>query len=181
MKRVVGLLAVALLAAGVALAQDNQGGGQRGGGQRGGRFNMAQFRQRMMEDLKTQLAATDEEWKALEPLIDKAMTLSRETASGGMRMAVMGRRGRPGGGQGGPGGEGAQGAQTMSATMTAATALQKTLDNKQAAPAEIKAKLTAFREAREKAKQELAKTRDSLRELVTPRQEAYLVLIGVLD
>ena len=175
MKRMAGWLAVTLLAAGVALAQDNQAGGPRGGGPRGGGFDMTQFRQRMMHELKTQMEATDEEWKVLEPLIEKAMTLSREVSSGGMRM--MGRRG----GRGGEGGEGAQAGENASPMSSAATALRKVLENKQATPAEIKAKLAALKEAREKVKQELAKTRDSLRELVTPRQEAQLVLIGALD
>ena len=59
--------------------------------------------------------------------------------------------------------------------------LERTLENKEAKPDEIKARLTALREAREKAKEELAKAKDSLREILTQRQEAQLVLYGILD
>jgi len=186
-RKVTGLLAVALLAAGVAVAQDNQGGAprgnprgdQRGGDQRGGRPDMGQMRQWYMNNIKQQLEASDEEWKVLEPLVEKAMNLNRDLMMGGM-MRRGGRGGGPGG-EGAPAGDAAQADPNASPMTTAAAALRKVLENKQAPAAEIKAKLTAFKEAREKARQELAKTRDSLRELVTPRQEAQLVLAGVLD
>ena len=46
---------------------------------------------------------------------------------------------------------------------------------------EIKSKLTVLRKAREKAKRELAKAQKELSELLTVRQEAQLVLMGLLD
>ncbi len=48
-------------------------------------------------------------------------------------------------------------------------------------PEEIKARLKALREAREAAKDELVKAKDKLREILTQRQEAQLVLYGFLD
>ena len=59
--------------------------------------------------------------------------------------------------------------------------LQELLDKEAAKPAEIKAKLTELRKAREAAKEELAKARDALREVLTQRQEAQLVLFSLLD
>ncbi len=59
--------------------------------------------------------------------------------------------------------------------------LRKVLDNKDAKSDEIKAKLTALREAREKTKQELAKAQQELRGGLNVRQEAQLVLMGLLD
>ena len=59
--------------------------------------------------------------------------------------------------------------------------LQAVLDNEEARPMEIKQKLTALRQAREKVKQELAKAQQELRGLLTARQEAQLVLMGLLD
>lgn len=59
--------------------------------------------------------------------------------------------------------------------------LRKVLENKDAKSEEIKAKLTALREAREKAKKELAKAQQELRTGLTARQEAQLVLMGWLD
>lgn len=46
---------------------------------------------------------------------------------------------------------------------------------------EIKAKLKAFRDAAKKREQELKKARDELREVLTLRQEARLVLMSILD
>jgi Spy/CpxP family protein refolding chaperone len=41
--------------------------------------------------------------------------------------------------------------------------------------------LTALRAAREKARQELATAQEELRKILTPRQEALLVLMGYLQ
>ena len=59
--------------------------------------------------------------------------------------------------------------------------LQAALENKEAKLAEIKQKLTTFRVTREKIKQELAKAQKALRDVLTLRQEAQLVLRGLLD
>jgi uncharacterized coiled-coil DUF342 family protein len=57
----------------------------------------------------------------------------------------------------------------------------KVLENKDAPAAEIKAKLDALRKERETKEAELKALRDKLRKLVTQRQEARLVLMGILD
>lgn len=133
------------------------------------------MRQRMMERIKEALAPTDEEWQVLEPRVDKVQTLSRQASMRrGMGGAMGGRRGR-----GGP--EAPAETRELSGPEKAVQELQTTLDNTEAKPEEIKAKLTALREAREKAKQELAEAQEALREVVTLRQEAQLVLMGLLD
>jgi len=58
--------------------------------------------------------------------------------------------------------------------------LRTTLENQSASPDEIKKNLTALREAREKAKQELAAAQQELRQILTVRQEAQLVMMGQL-
>jgi chromosome segregation ATPase len=63
----------------------------------------------------------------------------------------------------------------------ASDALQTTLENTSATPEEIKAKLTALRTAREKARQELATAQKELREVLSLRQEAQMVLMGMLN
>ena len=178
-KVVVGMLAVlALMGLGVsfAVAQDAGGGGGRGG--RGGRgnFDPAQMQERYMNWIKENIKAGDEEWAILQPRLQKVMTLSRETRGGNMRGMMGGRRGRPGA-------NAADNApvQPQSATQKAQQALQETLENEAATAEEIKAKLTALRAAREKAKQELAVAQQALRELLTQRQEARFVLMGFLD
>jgi anthranilate phosphoribosyltransferase len=59
--------------------------------------------------------------------------------------------------------------------------LRQMLANKDASADQIKAKLTALRVAQEHSRQELTKARQNLRQLLTLRQEAMLVLNGLLD
>jgi len=63
----------------------------------------------------------------------------------------------------------------------ASSELRKLLRNESARAEQIKAKLGALRAAKQKVAQELATARQSLRQLMTLRQEALLVLNGLLD
>jgi len=131
--------------------------------------------ERQMARIKETLQPTDQEWTALEPKVTKVLTLSRQTGGmGGMGMfGGMGMSSRR---------PGAQGPETPLTPVGKVTEeLRKVLENKEAKSEEIKAKLTALREAREKAKQELAKAQQDLRKGLTARQEAQLVLMGMLD
>jgi septal ring factor EnvC (AmiA/AmiB activator) len=60
-------------------------------------------------------------------------------------------------------------------------ALREVLADEKADAERIKAALTALRLAKEKTDQELARARHALRQLMTLRQEAQLVLSGLLD
>jgi Spy/CpxP family protein refolding chaperone len=186
MKRThLGLIGLVLVLAATlimpALAQQpGGGGGGNGGGNgggRGGNFDPAQFRQRMLDSIKSDLAASDDDWKTLSPAIEKVMTLQRDS----MRGMFGGRGGRNRGGDNAPANPPAADAQPASPVATASKALQDTLDNKDAKPEEIKAKLAALREARAKAREDLAKARKDLTELLTQRQEAVLVQRGILE
>lgn len=171
-------MAVAMLvgAFGMAFAGEAGGGrgnrGERGAG--GGGFDPARMREMMSTRMKEALKVTDEEWKALGPKVEKVQTLSREITGGGMQMMFR----RRGGNQ--PAADNAD-QQQQSPLVKAQADLEATLAKENATADEIKAKLTAYREAREKAKQELAKAQAELRELVTPKQEAQLVLMSLLD
>jgi hypothetical protein len=130
--------------------------------------------QRMMNErqigrIKEVLQPSAEEWKVLEPRLTKVLTLSRQT--GGMGMG-MGRR---------AGGQGPDFPRDESLIGKSTEELRKVLENKDAKSDEIKAKLAALREAREKTKQELAKAQQDLRGGLTIRQEAQLALMGLLD
>ena len=59
--------------------------------------------------------------------------------------------------------------------------LRVLVSNKETKPEEIKAKLTALRSAKVQARQELSQVQKSLRQLMTLRQEAVLVLNGLLE
>jgi len=179
---------------------NNPGGGQPGGGQPGGGFggrDMTQWRAAMNERLKTELGATDDEFKALQPKIEKVLQLQRDLNAGRFRGFQRPGQGGPGGGQpgqGGPGGgqPGGQPGATPAAGGDAATPpanpvatanreLQDMLENKDAKPDEIKAKLEALRTAKTKVREELTKAQSELKELLSQRQEAVLVTNGTLD
>ncbi|HVT90922.1 MAG TPA: hypothetical protein VHD56_18865, partial [Tepidisphaeraceae bacterium] len=66
------------------------GGGRRGGG-RGG--DPAAFMQNRLEQIKQDLAASDDEWKVLQPKVQDVLTAQTEANSGG-----RGGGGRRGGG-----------------------------------------------------------------------------------
>jgi Ca2+-binding EF-hand superfamily protein len=163
-----GFLTVEELRAG--LAAENQGGRnarrqgpavRQGDRAQRGQFDPARMMEGMLGRYKETLGSTDEEWKVIEPLLKKVLEARMETRMGG-----FGRR---------PGAEPSSGANTE------AEALRSTLDSQKATPDEIKAKLAAFRAAQKKKEDALAKSREELRKVLTVKQEANLVLSGVLD
>ena len=196
-----GCLAVMLMST-VAMAQAPGGGGDNAGGPggnggRGGGRDMTQFRQAMMDRLKENLGVTDDEFKVLQPKIEKVQTLQRDAMGNrfgmGRARGQFGQGGQPG--QPGQPGQGAGGNPPAGGQPAAAGAapaqqsdvqvktrdLQDMLENKDAKPEEIKAKLDALRDAKAKAKEELTKAQAELKELLSQRQEAVLVTMGTLD
>ncbi len=209
---------VGLCGSGLAMAQDATppappaGGGtaQRGDRQRPTAADMQQrmeeWRKRAADQLRQSLGASEDEWKVLQPRIEKVQSLQRSSRGG-----MMGRGGFSGmGGMGGPGtfggrtrgSRGSRDANTPAASTTATppaptnpdgtpreltavekttTALNDVMKNKDASPTQITEALTALRAARTKGQQELTQARKSLQEVVTPGQEAKLVLMGVLE
>ena len=154
------------------------GGGGNGGGGRGN-FDPAAMRQRMLDGIKEQLGANEDEWKVLQPKIEKVMTAQRETR-GSM---FGGRGGRTRGGDNAGGATPAPAAtdQPQSKTAKAQQDLRKALEDKGTAPEELTKKLTALREARDAAKAELVAAQKQLKEVITVRQEAVLVSSGMLE
>lgn len=162
---------------GLALAQDQGGqdnapqarperpnaGGPRGGGPGGGQA-------RMQEMLRERLQVTEEEWGVLQPKIDKVMEAQRGTRGAGFGGRGFGR------GPGGPGGN-----QPQSPVAKASQELSDALQQENTSEEEINKRLAALREARAAAETELKAAREDLRSLLTPRQEAALVVIGMLD
>lgn len=142
---------------------------------------MEQFRQQMSDRMKQSFGATDEEWKVIQPRIEKVQTLSRQSRGGG---GFGGGRGGPGGDRGGPPG-GDRGGQPSDRQQSdvdkAGEALQKVLDNKDAPVEEIKAALGALRGARAAAKLELEAAQKALREVLSLRQEGQGVRMGLLE
>lgn len=130
--------------------------------QEGRRFDLGQMRERMMSNLKEQLVVSEDEWKAMQPKVEKIMTLQRDTRAG------FGGFGRM------------RDEQPQSKVAEAQRDLRKAVDDKASAE-DIAKKLTAYREARDKARDELKEVQKELKGQVKPQQEAVLVLNGFLD
>ena len=170
------------------LAQERDFGGPPGGGP-GGNFDPAQFRQRMMEQVRQNLSVTnEEEWGVIQPLIQKVMDARREAfVGGGMGMGPGGpppgggqggppRDGAQGGGPGGPGGRGGFGPQPSAEQ----EALRKVIGGEASVP-QIKDALAKFRAARKDKQAKLEAAQSELRNVLTLKQEAQAVLMGLLQ
>jgi len=182
MKKMLALLAVAAalcVSADCALAQDNGGGG--GGGRRGGgggggfgggNFDPAQFQQRMMDNVKERLGFTnDTEWSAVQPLVQKVMDARRDATAFG-RGGFGGRGGRGGGGGGGGG--------FNAPTDPDREALQQALDSN-APAAQVKAALDKYRASQKTKQAKLESAQADLKKVLSSKQEAEAVLMGLVN
>jgi hypothetical protein len=175
MNKLIAMLAVAAalcLSAGNLSAQQDNGGANGGaGGRRGrGNFDPAQFQQRMMDNVKDRLGFTnDTDWSAVQPLVQKVFDARRDSMAGFGRM--FGRRGgRPGGG-----GQDSQ----AGASNTEADALQQAIDSN--APAsQIKTLLEKYRTSEKAKEAKLEQAQADLQKVLSQKQEAEAVLLGLL-
>ncbi len=183
---------------GQAVAQDKPAKGNEGD-RRSGRTRMTpdemrermeQWRKRASDMMRERLGATEDEWKVLQPRIEKVQTLHRQSR-GGMR-GMMGFSGRSWGSRGsrGSGGRPAPTSPTAkpgtptrerSEIEKKTTALGEVLKKEAPTTAEITTALTELRAARAKSQKELTQARKELQGIVTPKQEAMLVLMGTLE
>lgn len=115
-------------------------------------------RKRAIEDLKEQLGIADQEWPVIRPRVEAVYNLVHPQNQFGR-------------GNAGP----------ASPLEQKKSDLRELLQNKEVKPDQIKAGLAAVRAAKEKANQELARAKLDLRQIMTLRQEAVLVLNGLLD
>lgn len=185
--RLAGIIAIVMaLGLGVMMTNAQQGPGPGGPGQG---FDPAQMQQRMLDRVKENLKATDDEWKVISPLVEKVMEKQRGTRG-------MGGFGPMGRGPGGPGPQAApqstgdqqgqrqgrgQGRGFGGTPMPEQEALQTALEKESTPAEEIKAKIDALRKARKQREAELQQAREELRKVLTVKQEAQMILTGMLD
>ena len=133
--------------------------------------------QQMMDRLKTQLGASDDEFAAIQPKIQAVMQLQRDVdhpIRACSAAAVRWRRWRwfwrrlrwcrrlnP------------------RRCKPRCTDLQTTLDDQNASPMRSRASLTRFRQAKAKARQDLIVAQQDLKSVLTQRQEAVMVLMDI--
>ncbi len=113
---------------------------------------------RAVEDIKSQLGVSDEEWKVIQPRVEAVYNLVHPRPQFGGRNA-----------------------RQMSPVDQRKNELREILNKKDAPADQVKAKLTAVRAAQLNAAQELTRARQDLRQILTLHQEATLVLNGLLD
>jgi hypothetical protein len=162
-----------LLGTGNLAAQERQGRGN---------FDPEQMRVRMMERYREALEVkSDDEWKIIETRITKVSDARREM--GGFGRGFGGPGGRGGGGRGGGDGNNDGGGERRrfgGEPSPEAEALQKAIEAK-ASNDEIKAKLAKYREAQKTKQANLEKAQDELRKVLSVRQEANAVMMGLLQ
>jgi hypothetical protein len=153
--------------------QDRQGG--RGG--RGG-FDPAQMQQRMMENIREQMAVKDDaEWKILEERIQKVSDAQREIGfGGGMRRLFR----RPGGdAQNNDQGGGRRRGMFGGEPSVEEQALDKAIDSK-ASKEEIKSAMTKYRASKKEKEAKLAAAQDELKKVLSVQQEAVALAMGLV-
>jgi hypothetical protein len=172
-------LMLAGMAAGMFLGTSGLQAQQDGNRQR---FDPAQFMQRRLDSLKEQMEITDDnEWKAIQPLVQKVMEAQMQSMRG-MARGMMGGPPRRGGdnAQGGNDQGGRRGGfGGFGPANPDAEALQKAVDAK-APKAELKAALDKYQASRKARQADLEKAQDELRKVLTTRQEAVATLNGLL-
>ena len=152
------------------------------------------FRQRINDRLKTALKASDDEWSVIQPLLEKVEEKQREVLTN--RFGGLMRGGGPGGERRRPadnGGNAAQAAGQGEGNRPArregnrpqpsaeAAALETALQDDNTNVNDVKTRLAALRAERAKANADLASARTDLQKVLNMRQEAVLVLAGMLE
>jgi hypothetical protein len=120
--------------------------------------SFAQRQGQTIENLKSQLGISDTDWPAVKPRIETVYSMVHPPQMFGPNT------GRP-----------------KTDVQLKSDELRELLRDEKAATEQIKSKLAAFRGAKEKVNRELMAARQNLRQVMTLRQEAQLVLNGLLD
>ncbi len=159
---------------------DIGGGGPGGPGGSGGNFDPAQFQKRMMDQMRQNLGVTnDDEWAAIQPLIQKIMDARREAGGfGGMGMPGPGGPGGPGGPNARPGAPGERGRLGPQPSIEQ-QALQKAIDENASAQ-QIKDALARYVASRKEKQARLEAAQNNLRNVLSVKQEAQAVLLGLM-
>lgn len=144
---------------------------------------------RMLASLQQRLEVADDEWKVLAPRISTVLVLSRQLKDlrESKKSLEPPKAPKPPKGDAPPAEPKAAEPPTvaMLSLARAAADLRAAFEDRNASGAEIKVRLAKFREARAQVDRQvsadLGKAREELRELLTPRQELTLIMVGLLD
>lgn len=135
-----------------------------------------QMENMISQGLKQMLGSTDEEWSVIGPMVLKVYSLVSSQSSGVQIRSIMGRAGNQGSQM--------RGGNRSSSSSTEDVALEELsalLASEETTNTQLKNKISEIRNAREKSRQDLVKARKELRELLTLKQEASLISVGLLE
>jgi hypothetical protein len=124
------------------------------------------MRKHMEDEIRQDMDVTDDQWKAIQPKLEKVEELSDSLE-------------HPHGPPRGPDDQNDD--EKVTPVEQAVRDLEDTLDKDNATDDQIKAKVEAVHKAREAAAADLKAARKELKEGLTLRQEAVLVARGILD
>lgn len=150
-------------------------GGQQGFGQEQGQQS-DQMDNMVSQLLQQMLGSTDEEWTVLGPKALKVYSLVSSQSTGVDIRSLMQRSGNQGSQM-----RGGNRSSSSSTEDVALEELQTLLDSEETTITQLKNKISEIRNSREKSRQDLVKARKELRELLTLRQEATLITMGLLE
>ena len=119
----------------------------------------------MMERMQEQFGFSDAEFKAIRPLIEDVQTKQREVLGGRMSSMFRSFTGR----------SSSRGGRDES------NSEQSALERALKANSSIESKLAAYRKVRDEKRASLKKSQDTLKSVLTLKQEAQAVLIGLID
>src|SRR5262245_33950207 len=126
--------------------------------------------QRMtLSGLKQRMEVSDDDWKVIEPKLKQVVALRGAAGQLGQFGGMMGFMGMGGGGT------------TVTDVNKAMSELRAAVRDQNAKPEVIAAKLKAWRDARDKARAELAKAQADLVGVLRVRQEGVLLAAGMIQ
>ena len=147
------------------------------------RFDRGQFMERILERLRENLGASAEEWSVLKPMIvtitEKQSAMRRAAGRGIFGAFGGGRGGRSGDSDGDRRGRDRRGSRGDGDSGSNVDSLREAVESGDAN--KIKKELASYRAVQKKRAADLKKAREELRQVVTLKQEATLVLWGLLD
>jgi hypothetical protein len=145
-----------------------------------GNFNPQDMQARMLSSLRERLGVTnDDEWAVISDRVMKVVE-ARRNSGGGFGGFMFGGRGGAGGSDTSRGGDNTRGNfRGRGSSNPDVAALQSAVTDNMP-DAEIKARLDRVREVRKENEAKLTKAQEELRAVLSVRQEAMLVLAGLL-
>jgi hypothetical protein len=125
----------------------------------------------VLEQLKTAMGCSDEEWTVILPKLEKVEAAAAEAGSPVSGLGPTAKLAMLNGAS----------SDKPSTLSQRRQELRTTLQNPNASEAEVKLRIESLRQARIDAREKLAQARKELADVLTQRQEAVLIDRGILE